>query len=434
MRAVDLIVKKRNGESLDREEIGFLVDGFTCGEVPDYQIASFLMAVYFRGMTGEETGRLTQAMIASGDLMDLSSVKGPLIDKHSTGGVGDKVSLVLAPIAASCGISVPMMSGRSLGHTGGTLDKLESIPGYTTQLSHGRFLECLREVGFAMIGQSESIVPADKALYALRDVTGTVESIPLITASILSKKFAEGARGLVFDVKTGSGAFMKNIERARELAESLVESGRRLGRKVWAVISDMDQPLGRMVGNFLEVRETIDCLKGRGPDDLMDLTIRLAARMLVLGDRYAGVGEAERACRNTIEDGSAWRTFLRSVEHQGGDVDVVLNPERGPRAQHVVPLTLPESGFIERIDAYRVGLAATVLGAGRSKQSDSVLPGVGVELKRVRGDAVRSGDEVCAMHADSEESIRDAAALLESAYTLSDRPPRTKSRIIEELG
>ena len=292
MRAVDLIVKKRQGQSLSDEEISFLIGGYVAGDIPDYQMSSLAMAVFFKGMSAEETGYLTRAMIDSGDTIDLSAIRAPLVDKHSTGGVGDKVSLILAPLAAACGCTVPMMSGRALGHTGGTLDKLESIPGYRTDLSVERFTDLLKATGFAMTGQSEQIVPADRKLYALRDVTGTVESIPLITASIMSKKFAEGAQSLVFDVKCGSGAFMKTLDDARELAESLVRTGNSLGRRIRAVISDMEQPLGLMVGNFLEVREVAAVLQGGGPEDLIDLTIRLTAHMLILAGLHSDLQSA----------------------------------------------------------------------------------------------------------------------------------------------
>ncbi len=330
MRPVDLIIRKRDGGELGEQDIEFLVQGIARGEIPDYQVAAFLMAVVCRGMSDAETACLTRAMIRSGEVIDLSRVSGPLVDKHSTGGVGDKVSLPLAPLAAACGLRVPMMSGRSLGHTGGTLDKLESIPGYRTDLSPARFVEGVESIGFAMIGQSDTVVPADRRLYALRDVTGTVESVPLITASILSKKFAEGALALVFDVKTGSGAFMQTPEQARELAHSLVRAAGELGRRAAALITDMDQPLGRTVGNFLEVEEAVGCLQGRGPADLEALTLRLAGWMLVLGGLCPDADAGERIARVRLTDGSAWRRFLANVEFQGGDVEVLLDPRREP--------------------------------------------------------------------------------------------------------
>jgi len=305
MRMTDLIIKKRSGEHLSKGEIEFLVTGYVSGEIPPYQISAWLMAVYFQGMSFEETGYLTRAMINSGKVFDLSSLAGPLVDKHSTGGVGDKVSLILAPLAAACGVQVPMMSGRALGHTGGTLDKLDSIPGYQSVIPEDLFRRGLIETGFAMTGQSKDVVPADRLMYALRDVTGTVESVPLITASIMSKKFAEGAQSLVFDVKCGSGAFMKTAEEAEKLAVSLVETGRSLDRKIVAVITAMDEPLGRKVGNFLEVEESLACLRGEGPEDLMEVTLRLTAWMVVAGGILPTVEEALDLCRARLADGSA---------------------------------------------------------------------------------------------------------------------------------
>jgi pyrimidine-nucleoside phosphorylase len=312
VRAVDIILKKRNGGELTTEEIRFLVRGYVDGEIPEYQASAWLMAVFFRGMTGRETGDLTQEMIASGATLDLSGITGPFVDKHSTGGVGDKVSLILAPLAACFGVKIPMMSGRSLGHTGGTLDKLEAIPGYTIARDAGDFRRILAETGFAMTGQSREIVPADRLLYALRDATGTVESVPLITASILSKKFAEGADSLVLDVKCGSGAFMKTVDEAHALAQSLAAAGRGLGRKIVCVITDMNEPLGRMVGNFLEAEESALCLRGQtaGREDLMELTFRLAAWMLVVGGVCGAVDEAEEACRRRLASGEPYRLFL----------------------------------------------------------------------------------------------------------------------------
>jgi pyrimidine-nucleoside phosphorylase len=433
MRAVDLIVKKRDGDSLSREEIEFLVEGYVRGSVPDYQMAGLAMAVFFRGMSFEETGYLTRAMIASGDSIDLSAVPGPLVDKHSTGGVGDKVSLILAPLAAACGCVVPMMSGRALGHTGGTLDKLESIPGYRTDLSVERFREVLGRCGFAMTGQSERIVPADRLLYALRDVTGTVESIPLITASIMSKKFAEGAQALVFDVKCGSGAFMKSLADARALAVSLARTGASLGRKVRAVISDMDQPLGRMVGNFLEVRESAECLQGGGPEDLVRLTLRLTAHMLVLGGLAPDVTKAEALCRQRLADGSAWRRFLANVEAQGGRPEVLLDPDKAPRAPHILPFRSPRSGYLVSFEAYRVGLASGLLGASRARKEDPVWPDVGVELVKSAGERVREGEELCLLHGRDSGSLEEARRLVETAVTVDDRPPPPRRLVLEEI-
>ena len=433
MRAVDLIVRKRDGGELAPEEIDFLVRGFSTGEIPDYQFAALLMAVVLKGMSQLETARLTSAMIKSGDVINLEGVPGPFVDKHSTGGVGDKVSLVLAPLAAACGLRVPMMSGRSLGHTGGTLDKLESIPGYRTDLSPERFRAALRSIGFAMIGQSETVVPADRRMYALRDVTGTVESIPLITASIMSKKFAEGAQALVMDVKTGSGAFMKDIGQARALARSLVAAGEGLDRRVAAMITDMDQPLGRAVGNFLEVRECIDCLRGSGPPDEVELTVQQAGRMLWLGGVCSDPAAGEDHARKRLNDGSAWERFLRNVEFQGGDPGVLLHPEKGPCASVVRPVKAKEAGFVRRIDAYKTGIASVTLGAGRSRKEDTVLPGVGITLTRTQGDEVASGDELCQVHGEDEAKVVEACRLMESAYQIGGQKVLPRPRLLEEI-
>jgi len=434
MRAVDLIVKKREGQPLAEEEISFLIRGYVSGQIPDYQMSSLAMAVFFRGMSFAETGFLTRAMIASGDVIDLSSLQpAPLVDKHSTGGVGDKVSLILAPLAAACGCVVPMMSGRALGHTGGTLDKLESIPGYRTDLSVEDFVELLGRTGFAMTGQSERIVPADRLLYALRDVTGTVESVPLITASIMSKKFAEGAEALVFDVKSGSGAFMKSLEQARSLAVSLVRTGVSLGRKVRAVISDMDQPLGLAVGNFLEVRESAECLQGRGPRDLVDLTVRLSAHMLVLGGIEGSLAEAEKTCRERLQDGSAWEKFLENVQLQGGQRQAVEDPAGGPRAALIEPVASPRDGCLARVDAYAVGLAAGRLGASRARKEDPVLPEVGVELLCAQGEAVARGQPLCRLHARSEAALAEARSLAAGAFAFAEHPVQPGSRVLEEI-
>ena len=433
MRAVDLIIRKRDGAELAPEEIDFLVRGFTSGEIPDYQFSSLLMAVVLKGMTPTETARLTRAMIDSGDVLDLAGVPGPLVDKHSTGGVGDKVSLVLAPLAAACGLRVPMMSGRSLGHTGGTLDKLESIPGYRTDLSPKRFREALEKIGFAMIGQSESVVPADRRMYALRDVTGTVESIPLITASIMSKKFAEGAQALLMDVKTGSGAFMKDRENARALARSLVATGAGLGRRVAAMITDMDRPLGLAVGNFLEVRECIDCLNGKGPREEVELIVQQASRMLWLGGLTGSPSEGEGLARTRLADGSAWKIFLKNVEFQGGNPDVLLHPEKGPKASVKRPVASASDGFVTGLDAYTTGIASVIIGVGRSRKEDTVLPSAGITLTRTPGEAVRSGDELCVVHGESERSVEEACRLMAGAYHIAPENVLPGPRLLEEI-
>jgi pyrimidine-nucleoside phosphorylase len=433
LRPVDLIIRKRDGNELGEEEIEFLVAGIARGDIPDYQAAAFLMAVVCRGMSDTETAFLTRAMIRSGEVIDLSRIAGPLVDKHSTGGVGDKVSLPLAPLAAACGLRVPMMSGRSLGHTGGTLDKLESIPGYRTDLPTARFVEGIERIGFAMIGQSDAVVPADRRLYALRDVTGTVESVPLITASILSKKFAEGASALVFDVKTGSGAFMQRTEQARELAVSLVRAAAGLGRRAAALITDMDQPLGRTVGNFLEVEEAMGCLQGRGPADLEALTLRLAGWMLTLGGLCPDPDEGERIARARLADGSAWRRFLANVEFQGGDVEALLDPRRTPRSRFARSVVTPEEGYVRRVDARALGMAGVVLGAGRSRKEDRVLPGVGVTLLKVAGDPVRTNDELAMVHADDEARLEEARRMVAAAYAIGDEPPPDRPLVIEEI-
>lgn len=433
MRAVDLVVKKRDGGALGAQELEFLVQGFSRGDIPDYQMSALLMAIVLRGMSAEETARLTEAMIRSGDVLDLSGVPGPLVDKHSTGGVGDKISLILAPVAAACGIRVPMMSGRSLGHTGGTLDKLESIPGYRTDLSPERFREGLSRIGFAMIGQSETVVPADRRMYALRDVTGTVESIPLITASIMSKKFAEGAEALVFDVKSGSGAFMKDRKDALALAESLVSTGKGLGRKVVAVITDMDQPLGREVGNFIEVEESMACLRGRGPADLTELACRLAGWMLVLGGKAADPKIGQETARGRLSDGSAWELFLKNVEFQGGNTDILLHPERGPHARITRPLRAERAGTVARIDAYKVGIASVVLGAGRSRKEDAVLPGVGISILKSAGETAGKGEELCLVRGEKTEHVEEALRILGPAWQIGSGAPGRGPMILEEL-
>lgn len=433
MRAVDLIMKKRDGGELSRDEIAFLISGYVDGSVPEYQVSSWLMSVFFRGMTPRETADLTECMLRSGDVMDLSGIPGPFVDKHSTGGVGDKVSLILAPIAAACGIKVPMMSGRALGHTGGTLDKLESIPGYRTNLTPSEFRDFLRADGFAMTGQTARVVPADKKLYALRDVTATVESVPLITASILSKKVAEGAEALVFDVKCGPGAFMKTLPEARRLAESLVNTGKAMGKRIVGVITDMTEPLGRKVGNFLEVEESLDCLAGKGPADLMEVTCRLTAWMLVAAGKAKGVDEALRLCEDAVADGRAMELFRRNVRTQGGDLakmDALYGKHRSP---HSFELRAPASGFVTDIDAYKIGLAGVYLGVGRNTTADPVYPDVGFVFERKTGDPVAAGDRVAVVYGKDEVSLAAARSLIEESLTVGHAAPAPRKLILEEL-
>jgi pyrimidine-nucleoside phosphorylase len=385
-------------------------------------------------MTGRETGDLTRQMIASGDTLDLSGIAGPFVDKHSTGGVGDKVSLILAPLVACFGVKIPMMSGRSLGHTGGTLDKLEAIPGYTIARDAEDFRGILARTGFAMTGQSRRIVPADRLLYALRDATGTVESVPLITASILSKKFAEGADSLALDVKCGSGAFMKTLDEARALAESLMAAGRGLGRRIVCVITDMNEPLGRMVGNFLEAEESALCLRGQtaGREDLMDVTFRLAAWMLVLGGVCEDADEAESLCRERLACGEPYGLFLRNIEAQGGDAAAFEKAIGKKRAPVRRSFPCPAAGYVAGIDAYGAGMAGVYLGAGRGKTSDPVFADVGIVFHKKKGEEVRRGEEICDVFAQSESAAEEALAELARAITVAQAPPQKGPMIIKE--
>jgi pyrimidine-nucleoside phosphorylase len=433
MRAVDVIMKKRGGGELDREELATIIDGYVKGSIPEYQVSAWLMAVFFRGMTPGETALLTELMLDSGKRMDLSGLEGPFIDKHSTGGVGDKVSLILAPIAAANGISVPMMSGRALGHTGGTLDKLESIPGYRTGLTEKEFRDFIRKDGYAMTGQTSEIVPADKKLYALRDVTGTVESVPLITASILSKKVAEGADALVFDVKAGPGAFMKTVEDAERLAQSLVRTGSAMGKRIIGVITDMSQPLGRTVGNFFEIEETLDCLEGRGPADLMEVTLRLSGWMLVAGGKARGIEEAVELCKKSLSSGKPRELFLANVATQGGDVAKLLSLRGAWRSAFTYELRAPASGFIGSIDAWKIGLASVNLGVGRNTAADSVAPDVGFLFEKKAGDRVAKGDIVARVYGRDAASLEAARPLSEAALSIGPEAPPPRHLIIKEI-
>jgi len=433
VRAVDVIVKKRGGGALTRDEIAFFVDGVTNGTVPDYQTSALLMAILLRGMTPAETTALTDLMVHSGVRVDLRDIPGSKVDKHSTGGVGDKTSLILAPLAVACGLVVPMMSGRGLGHTGGTLDKLESIPGFRVGLSLEEMKAALRAVGCAMIGQTSQIAPADKKLYALRDVTGTVESIPLISASIMSKKIAEGIDALVLDVKTGSGAFMKTERASRRLAESLVSIGNASGVMTEAVITDMDVPLGRAVGNALEVVECIEVLKGRGPADLEDVSVELTARMLVVGGAAPTRAAAEAKVRKAIASGEGLERFRKIVEHQGGDPRVLDDYSRLPSAPARHTMAAPRSGFVTYIDAELVGRASVVLGAGRDTAEAAVDPGVGIMIAATEGDAVSAGDAVFDVHFRDRSKLPQAVEMLTRAMAIGATPPAPRRLIVGEV-
>ncbi|HZR22153.1 MAG TPA: thymidine phosphorylase [Vicinamibacterales bacterium] len=433
MRAVDVIIKKRGGSSLTRDEIRFVVEGATSGAVPDYQTSALLMAILLRGMTPEETAWLTEAMVQSGVRLDLADVPGVKVDKHSTGGVGDKTSLILAPIAAACGVPVPMMSGRGLGHTGGTLDKLEAIPGFRVNLSLDEMRAVLKRVGCVMIGQTKEIAPADKRLYALRDVTGTVESIPLISASIMSKKIAEGINALVLDVKTGSGAFMKTEADSRRLAESLVAIGNASGVKTEAVITAMETPLGLAVGNALEVIECIEVLKGRGPADLIDCSVELTARMLILGTVASDRADAERRIRESIASGAALAKFRMMVEVQGGDPRVVDDYSLLPSVPDREYVNADRAGYLTRLDAELVGRASVSLGAGRDKVEDAVDPAVGIMITAKPGDAVKAGDPILELHYRDRARLEAALTLAKQAITIGDRQPAAMRLIVGEV-
>ncbi len=410
------------------------MDGFTRGEIPDYQMAAFCMAVFFRGMDAREVGALTEAMLHSGDVLDLSDIPGPKVDKHSTGGVGDKVSLALAPLAAACGVKVPMISGRGLGHTGGTLDKLEAIPGFRVDLPVERFRALVRDVGACLVGQTARLAPADRKLYALRDVTATVESIPLIAASIMSKKLAEGIDGLVLDVKVGSGAFMKRPEDARTLAHTLAGIGRGMGKKVAALLTAMDQPLGRAVGNALEVVETIELLRGGGPADLREVTVELVAEMLVLGGAAPELSSARDRVGAAIADGRGLAKLEEIVRAQGGEAAALRDPERLPRAPRTYEVRAPAAGRVVAIDAEAVGLAAVALGAGRARIEDRIDPAVGIVLHRKVGEAVERGEPLCTVHEGDRSEPRDRiTARLLAAWSIGADAPQPRPLLLERI-
>lgn len=431
MRTVDLIHRKREGEELSTGEIQFLVDGYTRGDIPDYQVSAFLMAVYFSGMSDREVSALTESMTNSGSLVDLSSIPGIKVDKHSTGGVGDKTSLIAAPIAAAAGVVVPMISGRGLGHTGGTLDKLESIPGFRTDLTLDEFLSLLAEHKLAFIGQTAEVAPADGKLYAVRDATATVESIPLIASSIMAKKLAVGLDALVLDVKVGAGAFMKKQVDARRLAQMMVGIGRRLDKRVQALITDMSQPLGYAVGNALEVMEVSQTLQNAGPADLTRLSLELAARMIFLGKVTASLDDARETAQAKLLDGSGYQKFKDVIEAQGGNPDVLDRFDLLPNATGAQEITTSRGGYVSAIDAELIGQASSMVGAGRNTKEDSIDPAVGVILEVKVGHKIEADSILCRIYYTNEEHVAEAAELVEDAFRISQQPVEERDLILE---
>ena len=433
MHVTELIRKKRDTAELQPAEIEFLINGYTAGQIPDYQMSAWLMAVVLRGMTRAELAALTSAMLHSGEVLDLSELAGPKVDKHSTGGVGDKTSLIIAPIVAAAGVFVPMVSGRGLGHTGGTLDKLESITGFNVNLSAADFRRVLSTCGCALVGQTAEIAPADKKIYALRDVTGTVESPYLICASIMSKKMAEGIDALVLDVKTGNGAFMKSEQDAAFLAELMVETGERLGKRVVALLTDMDQPLGRAVGNSLEVAECLEIMEGNGPADLRELCLVLAAWMLYLAKRVATLEEGKTLAAEMISSGQAHEKFREIVALQGGDVGAIDDPQRLPQAQNKIDIPSPASGFVASMLCEQLGTASVLLGGGRERKEDAVDAAVGIVLHKKVRDRVVAGEALCTVHYNSEQLLAVARVLIERSYTIADAPPASARPLVGRI-
>jgi pyrimidine-nucleoside phosphorylase len=431
MRTVDLIHRKRDGEELSPEEITCLIDGYVRNEIPDYQVAAFLMAVFHSGMTDREVSAMTEAMIRSGETVDLSSIPGIKVDKHSTGGVGDKTSLIAAPLAASAGVIVPMISGRGLGHTGGTLDKLESIPGFRTDLTIDEFRETLAKHGLAFIGQTAEIAPADGKLYALRDATATVESIPLIASSIMSKKLAAGLDALVLDVKVGSGAFMKRQVEARRLAQMMVGIGRRMDKRVQALITDMNQPLGYAVGNALEVMEVSQTLQNAGPTDLTRISLELAARMIYLAKIVPSLEEAREVAQQKLLDGSGYRKFKDVIQAQGGNPQVLDRFELLPNATGVREISSPRAGYVSAIEAEYIGMASSMIGAGRDTKEDAIDPAVGVILEVKVGQKVDAGGVLCRLYYTGEEHVEEASQQIEDAFRISAQAPEERELILE---
>lgn len=422
MNMYDLIMQKKRSLELTKDEIRFMIEGYTKGDIPDYQMSAMMMAICFQGMTEEETKNLTLAMAESGDMLDLSEIRGIKVDKHSTGGVGDKTSLVLGPMVASLGVSVAKMSGRGLGHTGGTLDKLESFTGFTTALTKEQFLKNVNEIGMAIAGQTADLAPADKKLYALRDVTGTVDQISLIASSIMSKKLASGADAIVLDVKTGDGAFMKTLEDSIALAEAMVSIGKLSGRKTIAVISDMDQPLGNAVGNILEVKEAIDTLRNQGPKDLEELVLTLGSYMVVAAEKADTIEKARQQLKQTLVNGSAFDTFKKFIVAQGGCEDEVLYPNILPTAEYIEDVYAESDGYVAKIRTEEIGKISLLLGGGRETKESEIDLTVGLILNKKRGDKVKAGDVIGTIHANNTDKLKVAKERLLQAYSFSDEP------------
>lgn len=433
MRMVDIISKKRDGKALSTEEIQFFIDGYTNGEIPDYQASALAMAIFFQDMNDQERADLTMAMVGSGDTIDLSAIEGIKVDKHSTGGVGDTTTLVLAPLVAAVGVPVAKMSGRGLGHTGGTIDKLESIEGFHIELDKKDFINLVNRDKVAVIGQSGNLTPADKKMYALRDVTGTVNSIPLIASSIMSKKIAAGADAIVLDVKTGAGAFMKTDEDAENLANAMVRIGNNVGRNTMAVISDMSQPLGEAIGNALEVKEAIDTLKGQGPEDLTELVLVLGSQMVVLAKQAETLEEARAKLIEVIENGAALEKFKTFLSNQGGDASIVDHPEKLPQAKYQIEVPAKQSGFVSQIVADEIGIAAMILGAGRATKEDEINLAVGLMLRKKVGDAVKEGESLVTIFADQED-VENVKAKIYENIQIADQAtaPKLVHKIITE--
>ena len=429
MNTIEILRKKRDRQSLTKEEIDFLISGYTKGKIPDYQFSAFLMAAYLNGMNKDETAALTNSMLYSGKVLDLSSIKGVKVDKHSTGGVGDKTSLIIAPIAAAAGVYVPMISGRGLGHTGGTLDKLESIPGFKTDLTLNQYKNALKKTGAVLIGQTKEIAPADKLIYALRDVTATVESIPLITGSIMSKKLAEGIDALVLDVKTGNGAFMKEMKDAEQLAYSLSDTAKAFGKKCIAFITDMNQPLGNYIGNWLEVVESIQVLREGKKNDLTELSLVLAGAMIYLGKKARTLEEGIEKAITTLNSGRAFDKFLEIVKAQGGDITYLINPEKYPKSKFHKKIKLMNEGYLSFVDTYEIGMAAIDLGAGRLKKEDKIDPKAGIIFNYKIGDKINKGDVVAELFSDSDKKIRIAENRILKAISLSNKKVKSPDLI-----